>query len=138
MMDDNDMLYMSHQSHDSAYGSPRKPYVRKQRPRKSAEAIDNLDEDDGYASANYCHDSNISVGGSAPFSGRVYSKSRANIDRMQRTSQYARYLEIPKGKRQIFASQERARQVRSRAWVVAILAVLFLALVLVLSLAAQG
>lgn len=137
-MDDNDTLYTSHQPYGSGLDGTRRPYVRRQRPRKSAEAIDNLDEDDSYSSANYCHDSNISVGGSAPFSGRVYSKSRANIGRMQRTSQYARYLEIPKGKRQIFASQERARQVRSRAWLVAILAVLFLALVLVLSLAANG
>lgn len=153
-MDDNDMAYISqgidsandesmgrpHGDHPeySGYQGTRTPYVRRQRPRKSAEAIDNLEEDDNYSSANYCHDSNVSVGGTGPFSGRMYSRSRANVGRMQRTSQYARYLEIPKGKRQIFASQERARQVRSRAWLVAIFTILLIALVLVLSLAARS
>lgn len=138
-MDDNDISYIPQDSRvEPTPPLNRKPYVRRERPRRSAEAIDNLEEDDNYSSANYCHDSNVSVGGTGPFSGRVYSKSRANVGRMQRTSHYARYLEIPKGKRQIFASQERARQVRSRAWLVAIFAILLVALVLVLSLAAQG
>lgn len=140
-MDDNDNLYTtagatSRSSRRSASSATRRPYVRQPRPRKTAEAIDNLEQDDLYATS-YVHDSNISVGGN-PISSRPYSRSRSDTGRLQRNLHYGQYLEVPKGKRQIFASRERSRQVRSRLCAVAIIAGLALVLFLVLRVAAQG
>lgn len=143
-MDDNDNTYdqqdgatrdydVRQQRRSSYYASSRTPYVRQPRPRRTAEAIDNLDEDDTY-STNYVHDSNVSVGGATPLSGRVYGRSRSNVGKLQRTSRYGQYLETPKGKREIFTSRNRSRQIRSRLWLVTIVALLVLILVLTLSL----
>lgn len=140
MVDDNDFTYgmagdqTGRPQESGTRPVTRKPYVRQPRPRKTAEAIDNLEQDDLYATT-YVHDSNISVGG-APLSSRPYSRSRSDTGRLQRDLHYGQLLEVPKGKRQIFASRERSRQVRSRICLVAIIAALILVLVLVLGMAA--
>lgn len=144
MMDDNDMTYDSqdgsfvrnggsHDTHTSYYAASRKPYVRQPRPRRTAEAIDNLEEDDTYATS-YAHDSNVSVRGASPLSGRVYSRSRSDMGKLQRNLHYGQYLEIPKGRREIFTSKNRSRQIRARLWLVAIVSLLVIILVLTLSL----
>ncbi|MGN8689302.1 hypothetical protein ACTND8_05280 [Atopobiaceae bacterium HCP3S3_F7] len=109
------------------------PYIRQPKPRKTAEAIDDLGEDESY-SAGFAHDSNIAVGGSLPLSGQPYRRSRADMGKLQRDLHYGQYLEIPKGRRQIFASRERERQIRSRIAAVVVIAVLLLAILLILRL----
>jgi len=109
------------------------PYIRQPKPRKTAEAIDDLGEDESY-SAGFAHDSNIAVGGSLPLSGQPYRRSRADMGKLQRDLHYGQYLEIPKGRRQIFASRERERQIRSRIAAVVVIAVLLLATLLILRL----
>ena len=109
------------------------PYLRQPKPRKTAEAIDDLGEDESY-SAGFAHDSNIAVGGSLPLSGQPYRRSRADMGKLQRDLHYGQYLEIPKGRRQIFASRERERQIRSRIAAVVVIVVLLLATLLILRL----
>ena len=109
------------------------PYIRQPKPRKTAEAIDDLGEDESY-SAGFAHDSNIAVGGSLPLSGLPYRRSRADMGKLQRDLHYGQYLEIPKGRRQIFASRERERQIRYRIAAVVVIVVLLLATLLILRL----
>lgn len=107
-MDDNDIIYSTEDAPE------RKPYVPKVRPRKTQEAINDLEEDESFA-AGFTHDSNITVGSRNPLSGRAYNRSRGGVAQLQRDLHYGQYLEIPKGKRQIFSSRERSQAVRSRA-----------------------
>lgn len=119
-MDDNDNIY-------SADDAPaRKPYVPKARPRKTQEAINDLEEDESFA-AGFTHDSNVTVGSRNPLSGRAYNRSRGGVAQLQRDLHYGQYLEIPKGKRQIFSSRERSAAIRSRA----IIAVIMITLVVI-------
>ncbi len=116
-MDDNDILY------SDAEPETRTPYVRKPRPRKTQEAINDLEEDETYAQG-FTHDSNVTVGSRNPLSGTVYSRSRQKMPQLQRDLHYGQYLSIPKGKRQIFSSRERSAAIKSRALTAAIILVL--------------
>ncbi len=116
-MDDNEIEYSEQES------PTRTPYVRRTRPRKTQEAINDLEQDETY-SQGFTHDSNITVRGRNPLSGTAYSRSRANIPQLQRDLHYGQYLSIPKGKRQIFSSRERSAAIRSRAIMAAIVIVL--------------
>ena len=116
-MDDNDIK-------QSLEGAPApKPYIHKARPRKTQEAINDLEEDETF-SAGFTHDSNVTVGSRNPLSGRAYNRSRGGVAQLQRDLHYGQYLEIPKGRRQIFSSRERHAAVRSRATIAIIMIVL--------------
>lgn len=108
----------------SAPAAPR--YVRKRAPHRSQGMLDDL-TDESIPSASYTHDSNISIGGSTPLSGMAYRRARSNISRVKSGSRYGRYLEIPKGRRSIFASQERARRRRSVLALIGVVTLLILA-----------
>lgn len=103
-------------------------YVRPSKPRRTQAAIDNLEEDSAAPShrGGYTHDSNITVRGGMPFSSSPYRKSRADIGKLQRGSRYGQYLEIPKGKRSIFVSRERARRRNSVIIMILIIALIVL------------
>lgn len=111
----------------SSNPAPRAPrYVRQRAPHRSQGTVDDLNED-SIPQASYTHDSNISVGGATPLSGMAYRRSRSNISRVKNGSRYGQYLEIPKGRRSIFASRERARRRRSVIALVLVVALLILA-----------
>ncbi|MDO4403870.1 MAG: hypothetical protein Q4C09_02415 [Atopobiaceae bacterium] len=94
----------------SSVSAPTAPrYVRKRTPHRSQGTLDDL-TDDSIPSASYTHDSNISVGGATPLSGMAYRRARSNMSRVKNSTRYGQYLEIPKGRRSIFASRERARR----------------------------
>ena len=116
-MDDNDITYSTESN------ERRKPYVRKPKPRKTQEAINDFEQDESFSSG-FTHDSNVTVRGRNPLSGTAYSRSRANMSQLQRDLHYGQYLEIPKGRRQIFSSRERSAAIRSRAITAAIVIVL--------------
>ena len=122
-MDDNDITYSTENT------ERRKPYVRKPKPRKTQEAINDFEQDESF-SAGFTHDSNVTVRGRNPLSGTAYSRSRANMPQLQRDLHYGQYLEIPKGKRQIFSSRERSAAIRSRAITAAIVIVLVIVAVI--------
>ena len=107
----------------SAPAAPR--YVRKRAPHLDQGTLDDLSEDSA-ESAVYTHDSNISVGGATPLSGMAYRRARSNMSRVSNT-RYGQYLEIPKGRRSIFASRERARRRNSVIALFAVIALLVLA-----------
>ena len=108
----------------SAPAAPR--YVRKRTPHRSQGTVDDLTEE-SQPSAMYTHDSNISVGGATPLSGMSYRRARSDISRVKNNSRYGQYLEIPKGRRTIFASRERARRRRSVLALVIVVMLLVLA-----------
>lgn len=118
-MDDNEIAQSAQEN------QARTPYVRKPRPRKTQEAINDLEQDESYAQG-FTHDSNVTVRGRNPLSGTAYSRSRANMSQLQRDLHYGQYLEIPKGKRSIFSSRERSAAIRSRAILAAIVIVLII------------
>ena len=57
-------------------------------------------------------------------SGRSYRKSRSEMSQLRRDLHYGQYLEIPKGRRDIFASRERKMRIRSAVALGAVIAVL--------------
>ena len=103
-----------------------KRYVRQRPPHRSQGTVEDLVED-GTAEATYTHDSNISVGGSTPLSGMAYRRSRNSMTKVRNGMRYGQYLEIPKGRRTLFASRERARRRRSVLALLAVTALLVLA-----------
>lgn len=110
----------------SAPAAPR--YVRRRTPHVDQGTLDDLSEDNA-ESAVYTHDSNISVGGATPLSGMAYRRARSNMSRVGNT-RYGQYLEIPKGRRSIFASRERARRRNSVIALFAVIALLVMAAML--------
>jgi len=115
----------------------RTPYVRKPRPRRTQEAINDLEQDDCFA-RGFTHDSNVTVGSRNPLSGTVYSRSRANMPQLQRELHYGQYLSIPKGRRQIFSSRDRSAAIRSRAITAAIVVILLIIAVIAINLIIQS
>lgn len=109
----------------------RTPYVRQRTPHKTQEAIDDLG--DGSGTERYTHDSNIAVGGGAFSGGHAYRKARSSHSSM-RGGQYGQYLEVPKGRRSIFESREKARRRRSIAALAAIILVLGLIVIFIVHL----
>lgn len=109
----------------SAQPAPR--YVRQRTPHRSQGTLDDI-ADDNEPFVTYTHDSNISVGG-APLSGMAYRRARSRINRVNNT-RYGQYLEIPKGRRTIFASRERARRRNSVLALFAVIILLALAAIL--------
>lgn len=99
----------------------RTPYVRRQAPRRTQEAIDDLAQDDN--PPNYTHESNVAIGG--VMGDRSYRKARSEITQFQKNNRYGQYLQVPKGRRSIFAKQERSR--RRKSALAAIIVILILA-----------
>lgn len=107
------------ESYDDLAPAQRARYVRQRAPRRTQEAIDDLAEDDSPVS--YAHESNVAVGGLV--SDRSYRRARSDISRV-RKSPYGQYLEVPKGRRSIFAKQERSRRRRSALAAILVVAIL--------------
>lgn len=98
------------------------PYIRSRTPRRTIEAIDDLANDD--VPTVYTHDSDISVGGMVS-EGR-YRRARSEMAQFQKNNRYGQYLEVPKGRRSIFAKRERTRRRRSAIAAIAVFALLAL------------
>lgn len=107
---------------DEVTGRHAAPYVRQRPAHRSVEPIDDLAQDpdeDGLVT----HDSDFTVRGGA-LSGRAYRRSRAEGEQLRRDLHYGQYLEIPKGRRDIFASRERRTRIKTAVALFAVLAVL--------------
>lgn len=99
----------------------RSPYVRQRTPHKTQPAIDDNAEDGAYSPEGYAHDSNIAIGGVLS-GGHTYRRARKAQSTVQR-GRYGQYLEVPKGKRSIFATRNQMRRRRSLAITIAIILV---------------
>lgn len=102
------------------------PYVRQRPAHRTVEPIDDIAEDDDAGSTPYTHDSSYTIRGSA-LSGRAYRRSRAQEQQLRRNLHYGQYLEIPKGRRDIFVSRERKTRVRTFIALVVVLLILAVA-----------
>lgn len=102
------------------------PYVRTPRSRITQPAINDLADDDDLAASAYTHDSSYTTGRGLA-SGRGYTRSRNDMRRLQKDLHYGQYLEIPKGRRDIFAKRERASRAKSLVAAVVVIALVFLA-----------
>ena len=111
------------ESYDDLAPAQRSTYVRQRAPRRTQEAIDDLAEDDN--PIEYAHESNVTVGGS--IGDRKYRKARSEISQFQKNNRYGQYLEIPKGRRSIFAKRERARRRQSAIAAIVVLGILAVA-----------
>ena len=78
-------------------------YERPARPRKTAEPINEMTET-GSIDAVYVSDSDYSGKG---LSDSSYRRSRSGMNQLRRDLHYGQYLEIPKGRRDIFRRKER-------------------------------
>lgn len=106
------------------------PYVRQRAPHKTQAAINDLSEDGNISASGYAHDSNITVRGGALSGSRTYR--RARNDRSGFTGgQYGQYLEVPKGRRTIFESRERAKKRRATIGLLVIILALTLVVLLI-------
>ena len=120
---------MSNEPSTAGEKKPVTPYVRQRPAHRSVEPIDDLAQgpDD---SEVVTHDSDFTVRGGA-LSGRAYRRSRAQGAQLRRDLHYGQYLEIPKGRRDIFASRERRTRVKTAIALFAVLAVLAIVVFLV-------
>ena len=98
------------------------PFVRQRPAHRSVEPIDDFAHDDDLPT-NIAHDSGFTTGGSL-LSGQGYRRSRADSKQLRRDLHYGQYLEIPKGRRDIFASRERKTRLKTFFALVLVLAVL--------------
>lgn len=87
----------------------RTPYVRASKPHRSQGSIDDLGQE---VEPDYVNDSDYASRGGLT-SGAGYRRSRSDMKQLRRDLHYGQYLEIPKGRRDIFASRERKSRVKS-------------------------
>ena len=107
-------------------------FIRRRAPHHTQDAIDDIAQD-GNSIGEYTHDSNVSIRGNVrggAFSGMPYRRARSGIDQVK-SGKYGRYLEIPKGRRSIFVSQEQQKRRRSALSLVAIIVFLVIAFLIV-------
>ena len=98
------------------------PYVRQRPAHRSVEPIDDL-ANEAEEPESYAHDSDFTTRGSV-LSGGAYRRSRSEGAQLRRDLHYGQYLEIPKGRRDIFASRERKTRIKSAIALIVVLAVL--------------
>lgn len=99
-------------------------YTRARTPHKTVAPINDFDNQasaDGFE--GFTHDSDYANRGTV-LSGRSYRKSRSEMPQLRRDLHYGQYLEIPKGRRDIFASRERKMRIRSVVALIAVIVVL--------------
>lgn len=122
MSDDNELEREAEKTDATEAPTGRTPYVRQRPAHRSVEPIDDLalEEDEP---AGFAHDSAFTTRGSA-LSGRAYRRSRAEGAQLRRDLHYGQYLEIPKGRRDIFVSRERKTRIKTAVAAIVVLAIL--------------
>lgn len=112
-------------------GMQRELYTRPRAPHKTQPAINDDAADGTYSPEGYAHDSNIAIGGGVLSGGHSYRRARKSRSSMQQ-GRYGQYLEVPKGRRSIFASRDRMRRRRSLFSIIAVILV-FVAIAIVIA-----
>lgn len=126
MDDENEFRSMADelpgQAAEEAPVPKRPPYVRSRPAHKTMDPIDDL-VSDGVYEGRPTHDSDVTARGGV-FTGGAYRRGRSEMNQLRRDLHYGQYLEIPKGRRDIFASRERTRRIKSFVALVVVLALL--------------
>lgn len=102
-------------------------YVRPRPEHRSVEPIDDFAQE-ADPLTDLPHESAY-VPRSSMLEGRSYRRSRAEISQLRKNLQYGQYLEIPKGRREIFVSRE--KRSRLKTVIALLLIILILAVVIV-------
>lgn len=97
------------------------PYVRERAQHRSVEPISDFADGDEVRGA-MTHDSGYE--GKRGMGGHSYRRSRAEGQQLRRDLHYGQYLEIPKGRRDIFVSRERKSRRRSLIACIVVLVIL--------------
>jgi hypothetical protein len=98
-------------------------FVRAPRQHVSQAPIDDLDEDEFEASIDYSHESNYTRRNLNPFEGSGYRRSRNDAAKFTKDLKYGRYLEVPKGRRDLFSAKRRHKTSNHHLLAVALIAV---------------
>ena len=99
------------------------PYVRQRPAHRSVGTVSDYDDAGEAAPAQTAHDSGYTNRGSL-MSGGAYRRSRSDAKKLRRDLHYGQYLEIPKGRRDIFVKHERATRIKTFLALVVVIAVL--------------
>jgi hypothetical protein len=99
------------------------PYVRQRPAHRSVGTVSDYDDAGEAAPAQTAHDSGYTNRGSL-MSGGAYRRSRSDAKKLRRDLHYGQYLEIPKGRRDIFVKRERATRIKTFLALVVVIAVL--------------
>lgn len=99
------------------------PYVRQRPAHRSVGTVSDYDEAGEAAPARTAHDSGYTNRGSL-VSGGAYRRSRSDAEKLRRDLHYGQYLEIPKGRRDIFVKRERTTRIKTALALIVVIAVL--------------
>ena len=99
------------------------PYVRQRPAHRSVGTVSDYDDAGEASPAQTAHDSGYTNRGSL-MSGGAYRRSRSDAKKLRRDLHYGQYLEIPKGRRDIFVKHERATRIKTFLALVVVIAVL--------------
>lgn len=108
-----------HQAPAPTQPQAQAPYVRQRPAHRSVGTVSDFDSSGEEYPAQVAHDSDFTNRGPL-VGGNSYKRSRSDAEKLRRDLHYGQYLEIPKGRRDIFVKRERRTNVKT-----------FLALVLV-------
>ncbi len=103
--------------------SQHAPYVRQRPAHRSVGTVSDYDDAGEAAPARTAHDSGYTNRGSL-VSGGAYRRSRSDAKKLRRDLQYGQYLEIPKGRRDIFVKRERTARIKTALALVVVIAIL--------------
>ncbi len=99
------------------------PYVRQRPAHRNVGTVSDYDESGEAAPAQTAHDSGYTNRGSL-VSGGAYRRSRSDAKKLRRDLHYGQYLEIPKGRRDIFVKRERTTRIKTALALIVVIAVL--------------
>ena len=104
--------------------APEHPaYVRQRPAHRSVGTVSDFDDSGKEAPTSIAHDSGYTNRG--PLVGaHSYRRSRSDAEKLRRDLHYGQYLEIPKGRRDIFVKRERSSNIKTFLVLVLVLAIL--------------
>ncbi len=117
--------YPDAQGHAPAHQRAARPgiYVRQRPAHRSVGTVSDFDGAEDQPPANTVSDSGYTNRGPL-MGGASYRRTRAGAKKMQRNNQYGQYLEVPKGRRDIFVKRERRSNAKTALVLILVCAVL--------------
>ena len=82
-----------------------------------------MSEDDEASAIDYAHESDYTTRRGSMLSGAGYRRSRSDERRFKEGLKYGQYLEVPKGRRDLFATKKQQRNRRVAIACIAVVAV---------------
>ena len=138
MGDEKEAKRTAHVEADGERASQRQPPrhaqrqpARQQVPDAERAFVRAENEDDAEAQTSYTHDSSYANASFNPIASIDYRRTQQSLSKAKQDLKYGQYLEVPKGRRDIFTGKERSRRIRSVISLVVVVAILGLAAYLI-------